>query len=413
MNGKKLLLVWLVGLLLLVGLLFYFLGEAAWRLWNIPVMQPTFADLRSILAGVEAQRLGYDPLFQNPLDPFGRVMAYPRVWLLLGLLPLSPANTPMLAAIEISLFLAALFFFVDELDRRAVPCMAALLISPAIMLCFERANTDLIAFSLLAAALALLARLPGLAVLITELAAILKLYPVIALGMLLREPKKVAALWLSAGLAVFAVYAAFTWADIRQVLAMASKGVGFNYGVTVIGMWLLDVTGSARLAGAAVALGYLVAYLLLLFALYRSYRDAQAFPITDARWLDAFRVGALLYVGTFLQGNTWNYRLVFLIFTVPQLVDWLRAGTPRSRRMAGMTLALTLLSAWSPLLGAREPPSSSIPGILQVLFDELWNWGLLGAFSYLLFATLPAWIREQITLFFEKYRKSASLSPSA
>jgi hypothetical protein len=68
----------LVGLLLSVGLLFYFMGEAAWRLWNIPVMTPASADTRTILSGIQAQRVGYDPLFQNPLDPFGRSMAYPR-----------------------------------------------------------------------------------------------------------------------------------------------------------------------------------------------------------------------------------------------------------------------------------------------------------------------------------------------
>ena len=407
MNGKQLLLVWLVGLLLLVGLPFYFMGESAWRLWNIPVMLPSFADTRSILTGVQAQRLGYDPLIENPLDPFGRVMAYPRPWLLLGILPLSPANTPLLAGIEIALFLVALFIFVDRLDRQAVPWIAAMLISPAVMLCFERGNTDLIAFFLLAAAIALLPRLPGLAVLVTELAAVLKLYPIIALGMLLRQSKKAAALWLSAGLAVFALYAAFTWRDIQQVLAMASKGVGFNYGATVLGVWLWDLTGSARLAGAAFALCYLAAYLLLLSGLYRSYRDAPAFVITNPRRLDAFRVGALLYVGTFLQGNTWNYRLIFLIFTVPQLVEWLRGEPSLWRRITRTTLALILLSAWAPLFGASEPPSASIPGVLQVLVDELLNWSLLGAFSYILFVTLPEWIREQIALFFEKYSKPA------
>jgi len=45
-------------------------------------MSPPFADIRSILAGVEAQRLGYDPIYQNPLDPFGRIKAYPCLSLL-------------------------------------------------------------------------------------------------------------------------------------------------------------------------------------------------------------------------------------------------------------------------------------------------------------------------------------------
>jgi hypothetical protein len=276
MSGRQLLLIVLVGLLLTVGLLFYFMGEAAWRLWNIPVMTPSFADTRSILSGIQAHRLGYDPLFQNPVDPFGRVMAYPRLWLLLGAFPLSPDHTSAAAAAEIVLFLIALFSFVERWDRRAVPWIAGMLISPAAMLCFERANTDLVAFFLIAVALALLPRLPVVSVLITELAALLKLYPAMALGFVLREPKERAVPWLSAALAVFVIYVAFTWGDVRQILAMASKGAGFNYGATVVGVWLLDLTGSAGLARFAVACAYLVVYLVLLVALYRSYRDGPA-----------------------------------------------------------------------------------------------------------------------------------------
>ncbi len=404
MNGKQLLLTLVVGLLLLAGLLFYVMGESAWRLWNIPVMLPSFADTRSILAGVEALRLGHDPLFENPLDPFGRVMAYPRVWLLLAALPVSTASTDAYAIGEIALFIIALFIFVDTLDRPSALLIAAMLVSPAVMLCFERANTDLLVFFLLSVALALLARLPALAAVITEFAAFLKLHPIMALGMFLRETRNRALLWISGALAVFAVYAALTWNDVRQILAMASKGVGFNYGVGVLGLWLLDLTGSAPLADIVLAFSYLVVYVLLVFALYRSHRAEPLLPIASPRLLDAFRVGALLYVGTFLQGNTWNYRLIFLIFTIPQLVQWAHVAQPGSRQAARLSLALVVLSVWFPLLGASEPPAASLPGTLQVLADELLNWSLFGMLCYLLFASLPEWIRGQVRLFFEKYR---------
>ncbi len=413
MSGKQLLLILLVGLLLLAGLLFYVLGEQAWRLWSIPVMLPAFADMRSILAGVQASRLGFDPVFQNPLDPFGRVMAYPRLWLFLAAWPLTTAHTTAFAVGEIVLFLAALFIFVDRLERASAVLIAAMAVSPAVMLCLERGNTDLIVFFLLSLALALLSRAPVGALLLTELAAFLKLYPVMAFGMLLRLTRRTAVLWILAAVAVFAVYLALTWRDVQQILAVASKGVGFNYGAGVLSLWLRDLTGSFRIAAVVMAFAYLLAYVILVVALYHSQQDAAEPGEASTRLLDAFRVGVLVYLGTFLQGNTWNYRLIFLIFTIPQLVDWSHVDMPGTRRAARLALACVLLSAWLPLAGASEPPAASLAGVLQVLADELVNWSLFGFLSYLLFASLPEWIRGQARLFFEKYRKLASARSGA
>ncbi|MGE5072161.1 MAG: hypothetical protein ACM3MF_01930, partial [Anaerolineae bacterium] len=336
---------------------------------------------------------------------FGHVMAYPRLWLLLGLLPLTAAATATVAGIEIGLFIVGLFLFVDVLDRQAALYIAALVISPAVMLCFERGNNDLVAFFLLACALAIIPRSRLFALLLVELAAFLKLYPIVALGWLLRESRRALVLWASAGLAVFALYAAFTRHDIRQILALAPKGVGFNYGPTVLGIWAYDLSGSRPLGDVLFVLSYLVAFVLLVAVLYRTDRDGWIFPTSNPRLIDAFRIGALIYLGTFLQGNTWNYRLVFLIFTVPQLVDWMHAAQPASRRVAGITLGFVLLSAWSPLLGAVEPPAAALLPTFQLLVDELFNWALLACLAYLLIASFPQWIRSEIALFFSKYRR--------
>jgi hypothetical protein len=274
------------------------------------------------------------------------------------------------------------------------------------MLCFERGNTDLIAFFLLACALGFLPRSRLLALLLIELAALLKLYPIMALGSLFRESRRTLALWASAGLVAFILYVAVTWRDIAQILSSAPKGVGFNYGATVLGVWAYDLTGSRSLTDLLFAVSYLFALAVLVGVLFRTYRDGLVLPSSNPRWMDAFRLGALIYLGTFLQGNTWNYRLVFLVFTIPQLVDWMRAAEPAARRVVSITLILVMLSAWAPLLGAVEPPVLALLSTLQLFVDELLNWSLLGCLTYLLIASLPAWIRAEITLFFLKYRRA-------
>jgi hypothetical protein len=39
-----------------------------------------FYDARNVAAAADCWALGYDPLVDNPCDPAGRVMVYPRVW---------------------------------------------------------------------------------------------------------------------------------------------------------------------------------------------------------------------------------------------------------------------------------------------------------------------------------------------
>ncbi len=405
MSGRTLLALLLGGLLLLVGLLFFFQGASAWRLWNIPTMSPSFADIRSILYGVQASASGYDPLYANPLDPFGRVMAYPRIWLLLGVFHLTPDNTILLAAIEGALFFAGLFLFVDRLERATALMIGAAVISPAAMLCFERGNTDLVAFFLLACALAIPAI--GITISLIEFAALLKLYPVAALGVLLNQSKSRLVLWLSVGLAIFGIYAALTWRDIAQILSVASKGVGFSYGAAVLGVWVLDSTASRLLANTAFLASYLGSVALLLYILSRSHADGAVVSSSTTRILDAFRVGALIYVGTFLQGNTWNYRLIFLIFSLPALIEWSRSENTTPRRLARMALILLMLSLWVPLFGATEPPTMTFLGMLPIALAQLANWGLFATLTYLLFASLPAWARREIALFFDKYAQPA------
>ncbi|MCC6491145.1 MAG: hypothetical protein IT364_26895, partial [Candidatus Hydrogenedentes bacterium] len=70
MRGKSLLAAGIVCGATVMALLFSCLGYAnTWRLWNIPVNVPYFADLRVITHGMESYALGYDPLIQNPQDP--------------------------------------------------------------------------------------------------------------------------------------------------------------------------------------------------------------------------------------------------------------------------------------------------------------------------------------------------------
>jgi len=65
-NGKVSLGIGIILGVVLISILMLFYGYSnTWKLWNVPVMSPCFADFRSIPGGLESQSLGDDPLVKN------------------------------------------------------------------------------------------------------------------------------------------------------------------------------------------------------------------------------------------------------------------------------------------------------------------------------------------------------------
>jgi hypothetical protein len=108
-------------------------------------------------------------------------------------------------------------------------------------------------------------------------------------------------------------------------------------------------------------------------------------------------MGASIYVGTFLLGNNWDYRLAFLIFVLPQLLEWTKSSAPRCHRMIAIfVLGIVYAICWHFMLWFA-PWLASVKEVLFVL-DEIMNWLLVAGFSYLLAASMPGWVRETLSL---------------
>src|SRR4030095_13863868 len=86
------------GRLLLIGAVIVYLaiiaagrlvwGVDVWPFLGVPSGASLFFDARNPTAAWESSRLGYDPLYISPRDPWGRPLMYLRPWLLLGALGL-------------------------------------------------------------------------------------------------------------------------------------------------------------------------------------------------------------------------------------------------------------------------------------------------------------------------------------
>ena len=354
---------------------------------GVPRNKWAFTDIALVTAGWECSRQGYDVLVDNPCDRFDpRPMNYPRVWLVGAPLGLGGGATTPLAIVLLCGFVASLWFLLGRPSAREALLWIVLLCSPPVLLALERANNDLLIFTLLTVAIWLTARSSvyiGTAVI--GIAAVLKLYPVVAVGVLLRRERQK---WLQAfGVLVlgFAVYVMATRHDVALISAGTPNGIAYSFGAGA----LLDGVASDKggvLREIPIVQGgtvYIATWALIgvfivtgSFVLWRVVRPEIDYTAALGWRADGLLMASAVLSTTYLLGHNYDYRLIFTLLAVPQLLVLARStGAARSvARVALATLALTLWASRSigtSTLPAQFPLDEIANIVLQVLLG--WN----------------------------------------
>ena len=107
--------------------------------------------------------------------------------------------------------------------------------------------------------------------------------------------------------------------------------------------------------------------------------------------LAAFRIGSAIYLGSFLIGSSFDYRLIFLILTIPQLVAWVRNATAGPRQLALGQLILVVLLQWSQTWRSTLA-STTGTGNYGLVLDEVLTWLSWVGLAVLTLLTLPDWL---------------------
>ncbi len=380
-------------------------GVDLWRWLGVPSGPFLFFDTHNLTAAGECLQRGLDPFLANPCDFHGRPWNYSRVWLALGRLGMDLSWTFWLGAASVVGFLTAVYFLVGRLTAGQGVVLAAALCSPAAMFAVEHGQADLIVFTLVVGAVLLWRAgrpiLRAASPLLVLLAAILKLFPLVGLGAYVLARHRKAASVATAALAGFAVYALLTLEDLRAIATRAPQGEYHSYGARILLARLYQALVGERWAGgplakqllvvAAVSLGIALVWLLWRNRRWLPWEDPA--EMVDWRLL-SFHLGALLYLGSFAVANNWDYRLIFLLLTLPQLFAWI--GSPGSGRRAPAVLGLVvvlgqlyvgaLFGYWT--LHREDVEWSSVP--LWSLGDELVSWALSAVLVVLLMPSLRA-----------------------
>ena len=364
-------------------------GFDLWPYLGVPSGPSLFFDARNLTASWECQRLGYDPLYDNPCDPWRRPLMYLRPWLLLGVFGLDQSHTVALSVVLVAAMFVSFFVLVGRVPLGTGFLLAVAACSPAVMLAVERANMDIALFSLVTISLLLWhtsRRVASvLSVIVVLLGATAKIYPAFALPAFFMTRSPVASRAALGCIVVFCAYVGYSFRDIAHAAEIATQGQLFSYGARILPAHIYHYVGADRWAGPAALKQVLaiiplasVAAMCAIWVRRRLTSRREEIMVATASFV-ALQAGAFVYLGTFATVNSFDYRLVFLLLTLPQLIEWTCTPSHRLSSLAAITLIAAIILLWV----------GSLSEWLN-LWDELASWAVAGLLATVVAATAPS-----------------------
>jgi hypothetical protein len=341
-----------------------------------------FGDTHNLLAAVDCARAGFDVKRENPCDIHGRPLVYSRAWLLLQSSPITREDTIAIGVLIALSFFCTFFVFLGRIDLVAGALYSALLCSPSIMLGVERGNTDLIVFQLVAWAVLMLSRGWGgySAYGLILIGGILKFFPIAGLATLLRETRSRSLALIAALSAVWLLLVLSPWEEVFAARGAHVSKIPRSYGALVLRGAVLEHLRGVGGEIPALVPGALLCAIAAVAVAAAAWGFARARNEGAAAHLDAFRAGAAIYATTyFLPVTSWDYKLVFALLMIPQILEW-ASVRPHGGLAPRGALAAFLATLWL----SREHHA--------YLGGEVLNLGLLAYSLHMLLRTRPAWL---------------------
>ena len=351
-----------VTLILLTGGYVFGLNWAeSWRLIGIPVGTHPFYDFYVIPSAAAKCAAAGEPYPYVTCGYQATNFNYPPIWLLLGKLGVSGADAIWLAVCfeltAIILLVLLLRGYSLGLGFVALP----LVLSPSVVLGFERGNIDIVEWIAVCLAALLYSERRKLALAacigFLMLAVAIKFLAVFCCAIIIRlRWSAIATTVALIGFTVLYLYSLATVLPLIRSITPVSPYISYGYIIIFNRLEFLyaprfglDLAGLTQSWIPVVCVTLvIVAAVASALVIWRSGRRHLC-RISDDRTGTAFIFGAGIYCGSFLLlGTSFAYRLIFLLLCVPQLFDWIeRAGSDRtSRRTSWLLLACFAVSMW-------------------------------------------------------------------
>lgn len=361
--------------------------DPAWRAFGVTPLQPPFFDMHVINEYAACARKGVDPYAPRACSVVN--FNIPPTWLLVGLLGIDGSDSAWLSA---AFIVVAAIVMVLLLRGRAWHCgLIALgaVISPSVMMGVERGNLDLLVLALVGSAAliydeARIGRACGALVLL-GIGFALKLIPIFCVSLAARCSRRT--LVFACALAALSLISLVLMIDeVFLIRRNVPTTFILSYGYKAIFLGIDHVRSEAGLSPIGLAdtwLPALMAAVVLMCAAavaVNSFRRRRVFCAVEVSVAGtAFLFGAGIYCGTYLLGTNFVYRLMFLLLSVPQLLDW------QIRRSEGdQTVGIAELGLLVTVLGVLWSNGNSNGHSIFLFLPQLLDWFLFACMAAVL-----------------------------
>ena len=349
--------------------------DATWRAFGVTPLQPPFYDMHIINDYAACAAKGVDAYAPQACNKANYNI--PPAWLWLGRLGIDASTSNWLAAgIIVAAMIVMMLLFRGRSRFHGWIAMSAI-ISPSVMMGFERANLDLLILALVGSA-ALIYREQSAgracgAIAILGVGVALKLFPMFCAALLARFSRRTF-LFACAILVVSLIYLGAIAESVLLIRRNVPTTFILSYGYKAVFLGLDHMRAEAGIAPMRLADTWtpaVVAALVIMCAFVvalNAYLKRSEFCLVDVNAAGtAFLFGAGIYCGTYMLGTNFIYRLMFLLLCLPQLQDWLvQRGSGRKATAELGLFGIVLGVLW--LNGNANGHSSFL------LLPQLLNW---------------------------------------
>lgn len=365
----------------------------------IPMGKP-YGDYKVIASAIQYYEQGGNPYETGRFDFAGRKYNYPAYWLKFPILGVENHNLKYVYIVFATLFCigVGLVFWGDK--TKFWYGYFPFLFSPPVFLGLERCNYELIVFFLVVLAVWVCCRGPGMGRSwvggsILYLATILKVFPVFGFLIFVRESWKRTLLFLIPFGILSAAYFVYSRPYLKLVHENTPWSQYISFGINVIpfnvSKWIAPESEVMQVYLLGVAWLTALAFILLGYV-----KGKKALKISGMESYDAylFRAAAVIYIAVYLMGSNFDYRLIFLLPTLPFVFRMLRED-PNGHWIHTLYLICMFIGMWMSEINILWRADFYMRSAV-LMINELSFWIVLFYCIRMQFKLLPAYIREII-----------------
>jgi hypothetical protein len=380
-----------------------------WRIIGVPAVKNPFIDIAAVLGAFDCDRLTGEVSLTN--NPCFNQISYPSSWSLLTWLGLGQRDTIFLGVFFALIFYVITLIIIGRLNYQEAVVYALILCSPPVMLLVERGNVDIVIYSWLGVALMIIKNSRALifrffAYLLIFFWGVIKLFPIFGLAVIIKEKRN---LFLFLAAIFTTAFITYFLASIEEMKTISQRfdveNVWFRFGYQTLFLKVkpflsnlsLFSDGETDIKKTLRYIIYIIMSLLTLLVLTRfllsKFKNFQEWLSSDfvskdsgksldkSRYIDYFRLAAAIHLGNYLViGLVIDYKLTFLIFALPQILDWIKQENQLSLPSSMALVAIVATFYASPFL---------YPWVIDEVINLLLFFNLL----YISILSMPEWLK--------------------